>query len=135
MNEKSVTEWIKKAESDLKTGKDEFMTFEPATDTICFHMQQCVEKYLKDFLIFNGKEIKRTHIIEELVKDCEDIDSEFHQLFEVGIQNLTDFAVELRYPGEFMFPSVEETKEAIKIAEKAKAFVMEKLRKKGFKNA
>jgi len=62
MNERSVREWIVKAESDLKTGRDEFATENPATDTICFRMQQCVEKYLKAYLIFNGKEIKRTHI-------------------------------------------------------------------------
>jgi HEPN domain-containing protein len=37
--------WFKKAQNDLKTGRDEFQTDEPATDTICFHMQQAVEKY------------------------------------------------------------------------------------------
>lgn len=39
MNEKSTGEWIAKAERDLKIGKDEFATEDPATDMICFHMQ------------------------------------------------------------------------------------------------
>ena len=49
--------WIIKADNDLKAGKDEFVTENPATDTVCFHMQQCVEKYLKVFLVFKSKEI------------------------------------------------------------------------------
>ena len=53
MNEETVKKWITKAESDLKIGKDEMLTDRPATDAVCFHMQQCVEKYLKAFLIFN----------------------------------------------------------------------------------
>ena len=44
MNEKTVRAWIAKAESDWKTGRDEMATENPATDTICFHMQQCAEK-------------------------------------------------------------------------------------------
>ncbi len=59
MNEKTVKEWIKKADHDLKIGKDEYTTKDPVTDMICFHMQQCVEKYLKAYLIFHGKEIKK----------------------------------------------------------------------------
>lgn len=46
-NHESVANWIKKADNDLKIGKDELGTKEPATDGICFHMQQCSEKYLK----------------------------------------------------------------------------------------
>ena len=38
-----VLNWIKKAESDLKTAKDEIQTGNPATDTICFQGQQCIE--------------------------------------------------------------------------------------------
>jgi len=41
--------WIKKAENDLKIGKRELEAEDPATDMVCFHMQQCVEKYLKAF--------------------------------------------------------------------------------------
>jgi len=34
MNEDAVTKWIFKAENDLKTGKDELVTKEPATATV-----------------------------------------------------------------------------------------------------
>lgn len=131
MNEKTVKEWIKKADHDLKIGKDEYTTKDPVTDMICFHMQQCVEKYLKAYLIFHGKEIKRTHIIEELIKECKNIDPDFQKLIEFNTHILTGYAVEVRYPGEFPEPSLEETKEAIKIAEKVRNFVLKKLKEKG----
>lgn len=51
--------WFIKARNDLKTGKDEFITKDPATDTICFHMQQAVEKYLKGYIIYHGHEAER----------------------------------------------------------------------------
>ena len=133
MNERSTKEWTAKADRDLKIGKDEFATEDPATDMICFHMQQCVEKYLKAFLIFHGKEIRKTHIIEELIRECTEINSSFQQLFEIKAHTLTDFAVELRYPSYVSLPSNEETKEAIEITKKVRQFVLNKLKEKGFK--
>jgi len=133
MNEKTVKDWIIKAESDLKTGKDEVATENPATDAICFHMQQCAEKYLKAYIIFNGKEIRKTHNIAEIIRNCIEIEPEFQQLFEIKAQILTGFAIEFRYPGDVLFPSLQETNEAIEIAEKIKSFVLEKLKGKSFR--
>jgi HEPN domain-containing protein len=127
-----VENWIKRAESDLKIGKDEIATEEPATDGICFHMQQCVEKYLKAYLIFHQKHFRKTHNIAKLVELCKETDREFEEIYRFGASNLTDFAVEIRYGEDFYFPTVEEAKEAIEIAEKVKAFVIQKLRAKGF---
>ena len=134
MNEDTAKNWIAKAESDLKIGKDEMLTEKPATDAVCFHMQQCVEKYLKAYLIFHGKEFRKTHDIAELIKSCSEIDSEFTKLLEVKVVELTDYAVVVRYGEEFYYPSVEETKETIEIAEKIKSFVLNKLKEKGFKS-
>ncbi len=43
MNDQTETTrlWLIKADRDLKIGRDEFITDSPATDAICFHMQQC----------------------------------------------------------------------------------------------
>jgi HEPN domain-containing protein len=54
-----VKMWMRKADNDLKTAKDELNTEEPATDTICFHAQQCAEKYLKAFLIYHEIEFEK----------------------------------------------------------------------------
>lgn len=132
MNEDAVRNWITKAENDLKIGKDEIVTERPATDCICFHMQQCVEKYLKAFLIYHGKEFRKTHNIAELIELCSEIDQEFEKLKEIGAIELTDYAVEIRYGEEIYFPTVEEAEEAIKICEKVKEFVIIKLKEKGF---
>ena len=58
MNEDAVRLWLQKADADMKIGKDEMETDEPVTDMVCFHMQQCCEKYLKVFLIFYGQEYR-----------------------------------------------------------------------------
>ncbi len=133
MNEETVKNWIIKAENDLKIGKDEMKTKNPVTDGICFHMQQCVEKYLKAYLIYNGKEFRKTHDIAELIELCSELDSEFKELHKIGAIELTDYAVEVRYPDEFYFPSIVEAKQAIETCEKVKEFVLLKLREKGFK--
>ena len=76
-----VLNWIKKAESDLKTAKDEISTDNPATDSVCFHAQQCVEKYLKAYLIFHQRHFRKTHNIAELVELCKEINPQFDQLY------------------------------------------------------
>ncbi|MSU80013.1 MAG: HEPN domain-containing protein [Gemmataceae bacterium] len=43
-------EWIIKADNDLKNAAHTLKLGEEGpTDTVCFHCQQCVEKYLKAF--------------------------------------------------------------------------------------
>lgn len=54
MNESTVGLWCKKADNDFKAGGDERETGDPATDTVCFHMQQCVEKKHRAIPVFHG---------------------------------------------------------------------------------
>ncbi len=72
------------------------------------------------------------HLIAELIKACSEIDAGFKNLFDIGAVELTDYAVEVRYVEEYYFPTIEETKEAIEIAEKVKEFVLKKLKERGF---
>jgi len=130
MNEDAVALWVRRAESDLKIGRDELVTEAPATDAICFHMQQCAEKYLKAFLVFHGKEIPPTHDIAFLISRCAQIDPEFQQLIEWGAPYLTTYAVEVRYD-TIAFPSVEETKRAVHLAEQIRDFIRKKLQENG----
>ncbi len=105
-------------------------TQEPATDTVCFHSQQCVEKYLKAYLVLHQKYFKKTHNIAKLIELCKEIDKDFEELYRFGASNLIDYAVEIRYGEEFYFPSKEEAEETIKIAEKVKEFIKKKLGEK-----
>lgn len=58
MSPPSVRAWVRKAESDLKVARDELATLEPATDAVCFHCQQCAEKYLKAYLISISRRLR-----------------------------------------------------------------------------
>lgn len=123
--------WIKKAENDLKTAKDELSTEDPATDTICFHAQQCAEKYLKSYLIFHQKQFGRTHIIARLVELCRGLDPGFEEILDFDAGILSSYAVEARYDENF-FPPENEAEDAVNIAEKVKKFVLARLEDSGF---
>lgn len=104
MNEDAVCILIRRAENDFKTAKDELSTPEPATDAVCFHAQQCCEKYFKAYLAFHGKEIPRTHDLAFLINHCSKIDSDFQKMWEWNVDTLTHYAVETRYD-EPLFPT------------------------------
>jgi len=133
MSVESAKKWILKAENDLKIAKDKITMENPATDAICFHAQQCAEKYLKAYLIFNNKEVRKTHDIAERISLCSEVDPEFSKINQIDIVSLTDYAVEVRYAEDFYFPSVEEAKHAIELAEKVKNFVLKSLGGRGFR--
>ncbi|MBN2105766.1 HEPN domain-containing protein [bacterium] len=56
-----VNAWIKKAENDLITAEHTMLMDNPPTDTICFHAQQCAEKYIKGLLVFLQVHFPKTH--------------------------------------------------------------------------
>lgn len=122
-----VTNWITKAENDYKTVQNELNSTEPVTDTICFHAQQCVEKYLKAFLCKCNKQFRKTHDLSELITLCAEIDPEFKELFDWEVDELTGYATELRYPDYFYIPSIDEAKEAFEKTKKAREFIRKKL--------
>jgi HEPN domain-containing protein len=128
MNEDIVKLWYTKADNDLKAGKDELSTENPATDTVCFHMQQCAEKYLKAFLVYHGKEITKTHNLALLLQQCIDIDPSFEKLKTIGAAILTAYAVGSRYPDDFYMPTQPESQKAVMIAEDVRKFVIEKVK-------
>ncbi len=59
---KWVNEWKQKADNDLRTAEIVLSSEEPPTDTICFHAQQCAEKYLKSYLTLKDITIKKAPI-------------------------------------------------------------------------
>ena len=93
-------QWIKKAENDLKNAVHTLKLGEDCpTDTVGFHAQQCVEKYLKGLLSFRGIDFPKTHNITELVallpaSTPVDLTPEDQEL-------LTDYATVTRYPGDY----------------------------------
>lgn len=124
---KIVKRWIQKAEADLKTAKILIKHEDAPVESICFHAQQAVEKLLKAYLTYIDVKAGKTHDIAALLEICIEKDRDFEQLDMDGLEELTFYAVEIRYPESFYTPSVEEADKAIKLAEQARDFIMSKL--------
>ena len=122
---KEFEKWIQKAESDLTIVEKDIVTDSPVTDVLCFHCQQAAEKYLKAYIVYRNQIPERTHLIERLLNICANFDPEFEKLSDAVL--LTTYAVELRYPDDMYFPTLTETKKALKLAKKIKKFVLNKI--------
>ena len=121
-----INAWLDKAEKDLRSCEHEIAVPDTITETVCFHCQQAVEKYLKAYLIFLDISFVKTHEIGELITMCEEKDSEISALKEEA-DKLTDYAVEIRYPDELAIPTLEDAEEALETAKKVKEFILERI--------
>jgi len=93
-------EWVSKAEGDFSTAGRELRARKaPNYDAVCFHTQQCVEKYLKAVLQEEEIEFGKTHNLSALLDKI--ISS--YPLLETArpsLHMLNAFAIDFRYPGE-----------------------------------
>lgn len=93
-------EWVAKAEEDFLSATDLARRRKtPLWNSVCFHAQQCAEKYLKARMQEAGIVIPKTHDLEALLDRLLPIEP-LWAAFRPAAQNLTDFAVSFRYPGE-----------------------------------
>jgi HEPN domain-containing protein len=115
-----IKQWILKAEEDLLVVSRLTAGQIVAPAAICFHCQQAAEKYLKVFLIVHEVEIRRTHNIEFLLSECCDINMVFG---EIDAKNLSDYGVDIRYPGDMYIPDESEVRDSIDIAQRIKSIV------------
>ncbi len=70
----------------------------PLHDAVCFHCQQCSEKYLKGHLEELGLAVPKTHDLDRLSMILLPHHPSLRRLRR-GLIFLTDFAVDTRYPG------------------------------------
>lgn len=99
MNDKlnMVKLWVEKADHDLGTAELTHQHIPKYRDTIAFHCQQAVEKYLKAYLVFCDIPPKRTHDLILLLGLISEIEAVTDDLFEMAAE-LQDYAIEVRYP-------------------------------------
>lgn len=98
MNE-IAKEWVEKAENDYDAAELTLNGREaPIIDAVCFHPQQCAEKYLKAYLQDHLVRFERRHELIPLLELCLILDTEFETLRE-SLQSLEQYAVLIRYPG------------------------------------
>lgn len=93
-------EWVTKAEGDYASaGRESRARRNPNYDSLCFHSQQCAEKYLKARLCEAGVEPPRTHDLRVLLTLTLPYEP-LWGVFREDLVFLSAFAVRFRYPGD-----------------------------------
>lgn len=122
----ATLEWVKKAEEDYLAALALARRRKtPLHNSVCFHCQQCAEKYLKARIEEAGIRIPKTHDLEVLLDALLPIEPLWASL-RAAMQNLTDFAVDFRYPG--MAATKQDARTAIRDCKTVRAEVMSALR-------
>lgn len=124
-NNSKAKEWILKAQNDLKSAEILYKENGP-TDSLCFHCHQSVEKILKAFLVFKKNEFPKIHDLIRLLNLCKEIDENLKEL-EEEVSFLNRYYIETRYPSEVAVYSKDECQKALKAAQKATQFFVNKI--------
>lgn len=93
-------EWSQKAESDYSNMKWLQQAPSPGYDAVCFHAQQCIEKYLKAWLQEANLPVPRTHDLKQLLALSVPSHSTW-QSWHPDFVRFDTYAVDARYPGYF----------------------------------
>jgi len=130
MNRTIVSEWVEKAENDLRNAAHTLRLRKNCpTDTVCFHAQQCVEKYIKALLVLGNVAFPKTHDIAALLallpKSCQS------KLTVDEQSRLTDYATITRYPGDYERIPLLEARKAVALARRVRTFVRKALPRDG----
>jgi len=123
---KIVREWFLSAQDDEAAIISMLKSEDWPANTVCFLSQQMVEKSLKGFLAFVGKEAPKIHQLEPLLATCSEIDNGFSQ-FSDSAEFLSGFYIATRYPGGYEQFSADEAKKAFEISNKIKDFIFQKI--------
>lgn len=123
-----VAQWVEKAEHDLRTAEHTLTLKEDCPfDTVCFHAQQCVEKYLKGFLAFKSIDFPNTHdlvILLRLVTEAVRAGIEIG-----GVEPLNRYTIEARYPGDWEAITRDEAERAMALARSVRDAIRARLPK------
>jgi HEPN domain-containing protein len=122
---KLTAEWIKKAEGDYVVAVRESKAPDPIYDAVCYHCEQCIEKYLKAVLVENNTDFEKIHDLEQLGTLCREYIRAIEKHTEELIW-LTQFGVRVRYPG--FGATLKDTKKALSITEKLRSLIRQTLK-------
>ena len=126
MDKKTIAkEWFEVANQDLASANYLQSMHPVPIEIICYHCQQTAEKYLKGFLAYLGKEVKKTHDLVLLNKLCQEANNDFKEIAEDCLL-LTDYGVNIRYPYPLEL-NEKDMQLALKNAENIKSFVEGKI--------
>jgi HEPN domain-containing protein len=120
MTTEEFEDWLRRAESNLRIarrarGEGVFL------EDLCFEAQQATEKALKALLIYVSGDYPRVHAFALLLERLEQHVTVPEPIREVV--ELSDYAVQIRYPGDYYPVSEEEYERALELAERALRWV------------
>lgn len=117
-----VRAWAEKAEQDLRAA-ERLLESDDETlyDSVCFHAQQCAEKYLKAFLAHIMVEFPHTHdlrVLLGLINSRIPLDAD-----TAAVIGLNRYAIQTRYPGDWEPIERSEAGDAVATARKVRDVV------------
>jgi HEPN domain-containing protein len=118
--------WLKFAADDLHAAETIFAAKHLPHRLVCFHCQQSAEKSLKGLLIYLKIDFPKTHdlnLLKRLVPDGIAAKQDIPDMSE-----LTVFAAESRYPGDFPEAGGNNATDAIRVAERVLDLVLREMR-------
>ncbi|MBI1765606.1 MAG: HEPN domain-containing protein [Acidobacteria bacterium] len=93
-------EWIERAEDDWDAAQRlQRARTRPNYGLVCFHAQQCAEKYLKARLEEAGLPIQKTHNLILLLTQVQSVEPSWSGL-QPELTGLNAYSVATRYPGQ-----------------------------------
>jgi HEPN domain-containing protein len=120
-----TSEWVLKADADFATASREIRVRKsPNYDAVCFHAQQCAEKYLKAVLQEAEVPFGKTHHLIALLDLVLGIDRSW-ELLRPQLQSLNAYSVSVRYPGEVADKGT--AREALRLAKMIRSEARQKL--------
>ena len=107
--------WLQRARSDLQLGRAALRARGVLPEDAAFHAQQCAEKALKALLLHLEIPFPRTHTIEVLLDLLKTQGASVPNAVDEAFE-LSEYAVQTRYPGEWEPVTKAEARRAIERA-------------------
>jgi HEPN domain-containing protein len=117
--------WVERAKSSLELAQAKIIRHIHYED-LCFQLQLAAEMALMGLLIYYGVEPEFTHNIEILLKELKNVTEIPGHIKEAA--QLTNYAVQTRYPGEYDEITKEEYENGIRIANACLDWVEHKIK-------
>jgi len=118
-----VIQWTSYADDDLRLAKNtlETMKEDCPYHLVAYHAQQCVEKYLKAYLVYSCIDFPYTRDIFQLMQLFGKEAKWMEKIQDA--KDLTIYAVSARYPEENDKVTKEEAYQAVSVANKVKLVI------------
>ena len=130
--EAGSSRWLDHATSDLEAAAV-LLASDVGAGAACFLAQQSVEKALKGALVHAGADVPRIHNLDtlrNLLSEGWAAKQEFPDLAE-----LTAWAIESRYPGDWPQPSIDDARTAVDVARAVVASIADELAARGLEGS